>query len=119
MRACARGGLPAPGAASRACRLASSCRCSMAPWTSLRAALGSNKSRGIGRYSLALAQAMARRRGDGDLLIALNSRMEETIEPLRTAFRGLIPEENVRVWQGLPALAAVDPGNDWRRGASE
>src|SRR3989442_265517 len=85
----------------------------------LQSAQGSNKSRGIGRYSLALAKAMARRHGDGDLLIALNGGLEETIEPLRAAFRGQVPEENIRVWHGMKGLAAIDTGNDWRRHASE
>jgi glycosyltransferase involved in cell wall biosynthesis len=85
----------------------------------LQAAQGCSKPRGIGRYSLALARAIAARRGGGELFIALNGQLGETIEPLRAAFHGLIPEENVRVWHGMSSVAARDPANDWRRQASE
>ena len=85
----------------------------------LQAAQASNRARGIGRYSLALAQAMARQYGDGELLIALNGALEDTVEPVREAFRGLLPDESIRVWWGMKGVRGRDGANDWRRLASE
>ena len=58
-----------------------------------------SRFRGIGRYSLALAQAMARQVCEHDIWIALNGLFPDTIEPLRAAFDGLIPQERIVVWQ--------------------
>ena len=85
----------------------------------LQAAQGSNKSRGIGRYSLALAKAMAQRWHNGELLIALNGRLGESVDHVRAAFRGLVPEESIRIWHGMQGVAARDPANDWARRAGE
>ena len=41
-----------------------------------------NKNRGIGRYSLALLEAMLRKAGDHEIWIALDSAFSDTIEPL-------------------------------------
>lgn len=66
----------------------------------LQGAQARNARRGIGRYSLALAQAMAREaRGRHEILIALNGAFSDTIEPLRDAFAGLLPPEAIRVWE--------------------
>ncbi|WP_454784584.1 glycosyltransferase [Legionella sp. WA2024007413] len=54
--------------------------------------------RGIGRYVLSLASAIARNRGEHELFIALNGQFPETIVPIRTAFEGILPPENIRVW---------------------
>ena len=42
-----------------------------------------SKNRGIGRYSLALLEAMLRKAGEHEIWIALNSAFSDTIEPLR------------------------------------
>lgn len=78
-----------------------------------------SRFRGIGRYSLALAQAMARQAGEHDILIALNGLFPERIEPLRAAFDGLIPEEQIVVWQAPGPAADINPSNRWRREAGE
>lgn len=75
--------------------------------------------RGIGRYSLALAKAMARNPRGHRISLLLNAAMGESIEFLRTEFEYLVPERDVIVWNGLSPSAFVEPDNAFRRRASE
>jgi glycosyltransferase involved in cell wall biosynthesis len=85
----------------------------------LQGAQCGSRHRGIGRYSLALAQAMVRNRGDHDILIALNGLFPESIEPIREAFAGLCPPGKILVWHAQGPVHAIDPENTWRRHTAE
>ena len=85
----------------------------------LQGAQSASRHRGIGRYSLALAQGLARNRGGHEVLLALNGLFPETIEPIREAFRDVLPPENIRVWTAPGPVAFPDPANDGRRDAAE
>lgn len=85
----------------------------------LQAAQAESRSRGIGRYSLSLALAIARNRGEHEVLIALNGLFPDTIEPIRVAFKGLIPQENIRVWTAVAPVDSINTANSWRRQAAE
>ncbi len=85
----------------------------------MQGAQGSNRQRGIGRYSLSIALAVARHRGKNEIILALNGLLPDTIEPIRIAFEGLLPQENIRVWQSPGPVCHLDPGNDWRRKTGE
>lgn len=78
-----------------------------------------SRTRGIGRYSLALALAMVRNRGEHEILIALSDNFPDTIESIRAAFDGLLPQENIRVWNGGMPVAFCNAANDWRRESAE
>jgi glycosyltransferase involved in cell wall biosynthesis len=78
-----------------------------------------SRNRGIGRYSLSLALAMAKQKGSHEMFIALNGAFPETIDPIREAFTGLLPAENVVVWQGLTDCHSIDTAKSWRRCSSE
>lgn len=78
-----------------------------------------SRNRGIGRYSLSLAQGIARHQGAHEVLIALTGLFPETIDPICSAFAGLLPRENIRVWVAPAPLGRIDAGNDWRREAAE
>lgn len=58
----------------------------------------SSRNRGIGRYSLALVKEIVRQRGDDEVLIALNGLITDSIEPLRAELDGLLPRNNILVW---------------------
>ena len=85
----------------------------------LQGAQCKSRDRGIGRYSLALAQAMVRNRGSHEVIIALSGLFPETIEPIRAAFDGVLPQENIRVWHAQGPVDAVDTANTWRRHTAE
>jgi len=57
----------------------------------LQGAQSTSRFRGIGRYSLSLALAMARNAGKHEIWLALNSAFPESILFIRHAFEGLIP----------------------------
>ena len=85
----------------------------------LQGAQTESRFRGIGRYSLSLAKAMARNRGHHEFIIALSGLFPDTIEPIRAALEGLLPEENIHVWHAPWSVRESQPGNIWRRKAAE
>ncbi|WP_343089340.1 glycosyltransferase [Methanocalculus natronophilus] len=76
-------------------------------------------NRGIGRYSLSLAQAIVRNRGIHEVFIALKGGFPDTIEHIRSVFDGLLPQENIRVWNLPGSVCAIIQSNTWRREATE
>ncbi|OBS09992.1 glycosyltransferase [Acidihalobacter prosperus] len=85
----------------------------------LQGAQTESRFRGIGRYSLSLAKAIARNRGEHEVIVALNGLFHETIEPVRAAFEGILPQENVRVWEVPGPTRATNPNNRQRRQVAE
>ncbi|MEO6966879.1 MAG: glycosyltransferase [Rhodanobacteraceae bacterium] len=77
-----------------------------------------SRTRGIGRYSLSLLEAMLRNVGEDEIWIALNGELPGTVEPIRAALNGSIPDERIVVWKAVPAISAEYPANDWRRAAA-
>jgi len=78
-----------------------------------------SRFRGIGRYTMSLAKAIVRNRGEHEILLALSGLFPDTIEPVRAAFDGLLPQENIRVWHAPGPVRECQPGNDWRREVAE
>lgn len=85
----------------------------------LQGAQTESRYRGIGRYSLSLALGIVRNKGPHEIKVLLNGQFPETVEPIRGAFHGLIPQDNIHVWYGPFPVAECVPGNDWRRRAAE
>ena len=54
----------------------------------MQGAQASNRNRGIGRYTLSLSQAIARNRGEHEVILALSGLFPDTIEPIRAAYAG-------------------------------
>ncbi|WP_303878341.1 glycosyltransferase [Stutzerimonas kunmingensis] len=78
-----------------------------------------SRFRGIGRYSLSFAQAIARNHGEHEIFLILNGLFHETIEPIRIAFTGLLPQANILTWWAPGPVSADNPKNDGRRQAAE
>lgn len=77
-----------------------------------------SRYRGIGRYSMLLAQAITRRSaGKHDVWLALNGRLSETIADIRNRFRDLMPPERIVTFQ-LPPQPVLYTGG-WQNRASE
>ena len=86
----------------------------------LQGAQTGSRFRGIGRYSLSIAKAMAKVAGsDHEIIIALSGLLPEAHEAIRAEFTGLLPPENIRVWNAVGPVREVDDGNRWRCHASE
>ena len=84
----------------------------------LQGAQAENRKRGIGRYSLSLALAIAAL-GKHEVIIALNDAFPESIDELRAAFADTVKPENIRIWHSPGALIQLHPENDARRRAAE
>jgi glycosyltransferase involved in cell wall biosynthesis len=78
-----------------------------------------SRFRGIGRYSLALAKAIAREPRQHDVWLVLNGRFPDSIETLRVEFAHLIPPERIRTFDLPGPVAEDDPANSWRRQTAE
>lgn len=78
-----------------------------------------SRNRGIGRYTLSLSKALARNRGEHDVIIVLSNLFPETIEQIRADFLGIVPQDRICVWHAPDRVGYLDPGNTWRRKAAE
>lgn len=85
----------------------------------LQGAQTASRFRGIGRYSLALALAIARNAKEHDIWLVLNAALAESIPEIRSAFDGLVPSERIRVFDLPGHTAECDAGNLWRTRAAE
>ncbi|MBD8577728.1 glycosyltransferase family 4 protein [Pseudomonas syringae] len=81
----------------------------------LQGAQSESRFRGIGRYSLSLALAMARNAGEHEIWLALNSRMPDSIADIRAAFAELIPPHRIRIFD-VPEASSPGP---WSERAAE
>ena len=80
---------------------------------------GGSRHRGIGRYSLWLAQAMVRNRGPHEILIALSDHFPETVDAIRAEFDGLLCPSRILVWRALERVSGLERSCPERRIAAE
>lgn len=85
----------------------------------MQGAQSESRFRGIGRYSISFALALARNRGDHEIVLALNGLFPDTIEPIRSAFEGVLPQDNIRVWGAFGPTRESSQDNDIRREMAE
>jgi glycosyltransferase involved in cell wall biosynthesis len=85
----------------------------------LQACQTSSMQRGIGRYSMALAQAMARNSGGHELRIILNGEFADSALAIRAVFDGLVPQSQISTFDAPMPVAAHDERNLWRTRAAE
>lgn len=85
----------------------------------MQSAQTASRFRGIGRYTLALVQEMARQRAGHEILLALNAAYGDTIEPIRAAFADLLPADAIKVYEVPSPVGGKDAANDARRKAAE
>jgi len=85
----------------------------------LQGAQGESRFRGIGRYSLNLARAMAQAAGEHELWIALSALFPETASSLRSEFSNFVPQDRIVTFSVPGPVRELEPGNTWRRQAAE
>ena len=85
----------------------------------LQGAQCDSRFRGIGRYSLSLALAMARNAKDHDVWLTLNSAFPQSILDIRQTFAGLVDPAHIRIFNNSGHTAEVVPENAWRVRTSE
>lgn len=86
----------------------------------LQGAQNNSRNRGIGRYSLSLAKAIARAsKNSHEIVILLNGAFPNSIYDICNKFEGLVSKDNIKIFYGLEKTEAINPDNNWRRVASE
>jgi glycosyltransferase involved in cell wall biosynthesis len=78
-----------------------------------------SRFRGIGRYSMALAQAIARNSGEHEIWLILNTTLPDSISAIQLAFEGLIPIQRIRLFDMPAPVAENIPANAWCTRAAE
>lgn len=76
-------------------------------------------NRGIGRYTISLAQAIVRNCGESEVFLALNGAFPEAVDRIRDGFDGVLPQENICVWHVSTPASQIGPANAWRRQCGE
>ncbi|UPG91108.1 glycosyltransferase family 4 protein [Luteibacter aegosomaticola] len=79
----------------------------------------SGRVRGVGRYCLALAEAMIRQDRGHEVVIAVNGAMPASVAHIRDTFRDLLPDERVLMWESIGPTASMDDGNLERNRVAE
>lgn len=75
--------------------------------------------RGIGRFSLSLARAMADRRGSHELHLLLSAAYPNALERIREEFLEVLPERWIHVWQPVGLDSANPDSWHYSQGASQ
>jgi glycosyltransferase involved in cell wall biosynthesis len=68
---------------------------------------------------MSLSLAMAQQSGAHEIFIALNKHFADTVEPIRKAFDGLVPKDNILAFDTYGPVAEYYPANLWRARAAE
>lgn len=78
-----------------------------------------SRNRGIGRYSLSLAQAIVRNAALHDIVIVLNGMFPESIDEIKVAFSNLLPATSIHVWCYEGSVSHIDKNNRTNRKIAE
>ncbi len=78
-----------------------------------------SRHRGIGRYSYALAQAMAQQAQHHEVHIVLNSAQTAHFQEIKTTFQHFIPAERIHAFTNALPVADGHPENHWRTRVAE
>jgi glycosyltransferase involved in cell wall biosynthesis len=78
-----------------------------------------SRTRGIGRYSIALAKSMVKQKGEHDIHLLLNSSFPDAVQEIRSIFATTLPSQNIHLWHGLSPSSELETQNTWRLRANE
>jgi glycosyltransferase involved in cell wall biosynthesis len=76
-----------------------------------------SRFRGIGRYSLALANAIVRNANGHEVWIVLNDLFPDTVDGIRQSFAHVLPPERIVIFS-LPLITRFQNARDWRNRAA-
>lgn len=78
-----------------------------------------SRYRGIGRYTMEFAKAVAQHRGSHEVFLALSGQFPESIDLILESFQGILPAENILTWHVPGPINVADPANITRREVAE
>lgn len=85
----------------------------------LQGAQTASRHRGIGRYSIALAKAIIRNRGDHEVYILLSGLFPDTIDPIKADFAPILSADHIVIFCVPSSVEAIASENAWRIEAAE
>ncbi len=86
----------------------------------MQGAQTSSRFRGIGRYTMGFARAIARIASkDDQIFLVMNGRLGPGIDAIRREFSGLVPPESFKVWYAPGPLAWTSQNAHGRRAVAE
>ena len=86
----------------------------------LQGAQTESRYRGIGRYSLSISKAIARNSSSNhEVIIVLSNIFTDSIDSIKEEFKGILPLENIKIWNGIAPVKECEEGNNKRREISE
>jgi glycosyltransferase involved in cell wall biosynthesis len=85
----------------------------------LQGAQNGSRHRGIGRYSLALAKAIAQNAGQHWVCILLNGRFRDSVEEIISSFEGILAPDRFLIFNVPGPVSALRLANTWRRQTAE
>ena len=68
-----------------------------------------SRYRGVGRYTMGLVKALLGDPRGHEIYLALNGAFQDAIDTIRREFEGLLPQENICVWQQFYDCSAINP----------
>ena len=85
----------------------------------LQGAQSNSRTRGIGRYTLSLAHAIVRNRGEHEIILVLSDLFPHEVGLIRQSFHALLRPDQIRVWIAPAPVASRVPDNRDRRQIAE
>lgn len=85
----------------------------------MQGAQSDSRYRGIGRYSLSFIKALVQQDSQHEFFLVLNGDLPESVISIREAFRNLLPQSNIVLWQQPTPRSERDGHNKWLRRSSE
>lgn len=85
----------------------------------LQSCQNGSRTRGIGRYTLALTRALIEQGGGHEFLLLISDRFPRTTAAIFETFEGLLPKENIVTFTTHCHTTSADPADAWRCRAAE
>ena len=80
----------------------------------MQAAQSESRFRGIGRYTMEFAKAVARNSREHEVYLCLSDLFPHSVLPIREAFKDLLPACNIRVWTSPKPISLNNFDNEER-----
>ena len=80
----------------------------------LQGAQNDSRFRGIGRYTISFTKALIKHAPQHDFFLVLNGFFVEAIDDIRDVFYGILPQDNICVWQSVTPSFEDHEHNAWR-----
>lgn len=85
----------------------------------MQGAQNGSRFRGIGRYTIALTEAILRLGAEHNIILVFNGLFPDSISYIKSIFSDKLAPENFRVWTPPPPVSFLEGDDLWRRKTAE